>query len=137
MNCSKCGFQNEEQAKYCEQCGTPLFEMTKVSTEDSNIFVSISALLLVLFPLIYKIHHKIFLLIYGGDDYYKIYETVAYRITGAFLAVLQFAIPVTLVIVVKNVKLKILIIVLAIVLLIPEVLAQFDVLNWNSFWYQP
>jgi hypothetical protein len=134
MNCPKCNAENEATSKFCTSCGWDLTKISLPSSTESLKYIGIIALMFPLMDLIMKIHYKIFLLIYTGDNYSKLFDSIIFKSSNALLATINYALPVLLVIKIKNLWIKIAVILISAILLIFQLLAIFDIYNWYTFW---
>ncbi len=137
MNCPKCNAENEATSKFCKNCGWDLTITVTAETNNNHLYLGIVALMFPLKSFLFKIHHKLFLIIYGKDEYYEMYENIFYKLTLTFLELIWFTIPVLIVLKSKSIVLKIIVIVLCFILFAMQCLSIFDIYNWNNFWYQP
>ena len=137
MNCPKCKTENEANSRFCRNCGWDLTITYTPETNNNHLYLGLIALMFPVMLFLFRIHHKLFLIIYGKDQYYEMYRNIFYRITSTFLELIWFSIPVLIVLKSKNNVLKIIVIVLCFILFSMQALATFEIYNWNNFWYQP
>jgi hypothetical protein len=133
MNCPKCNTENEASARFCKSCGFDLSKQYPANLTESYTYFGILALSILLMDIIKKVHYKIFLVIFERG----VYENLLYKITLSLLEIIWFAIPVLIIVRIKNKPIKITVIALASILLLFQLLAIFDVYNWYIFWNKP
>lgn len=127
MNCPKCNSENEAASKFCKYCGWDLTKTHTPVSDEGYSYVGIIALMFPVMDLIMKIHQKIFITIFG-------YGSIFFKSTNLLLNVIWFALPVLLVIRLKNLGIKLSVIILSSILLLFHLLAISDVYNWYTFW---
>lgn len=135
MNCPKCNSVNEPSARFCKNCGWDLTATALPVKNENYLYFGIIALMFPILLLLFRIHHKIYLLLYNQDDYYKMYDTISYKVTSSFLSLIWFSLPILIVVKIKNMGIKIVVIVLCAAFFVMELLAQLNIYNWNDFWY--
>jgi len=137
MYCPKCSSENESSAQFCKNCGWDLTKSITPTTNESYAYFGIMALMLPVMNILMKIHYKVFLLIYGEDNWSHLFGNIIYKITLSFLEIIWFSIPILIVIKTKNLSMRIIVIILTAILLVFELLAIFDIYNWYTFWNRP
>jgi len=127
--CKKCNISYPDESKYCKNCGSELLSEQSGNAENNNIrYLSILALLLPMMEILYRINIKILISVNG------LYGVPA-KISVTIINLISLALPVLIVIKMKNSALKIATIILCAILFILHVLANFDIYNWDKWFY--
>jgi len=109
MNCSKCGFKNEEQANFCKQCGSPLNIIENSSNDSTSINQNILLGIIILFSSFTTIFWFIYTRIL--DDWWE-YKYIAFAIN-----ILSVLVPLVISFFIKDKVMKIICVVFSLIAL--------------------
>jgi hypothetical protein len=105
-----------------------------INGKEELQYLGIIALIFPIVEFLFRVHHKIFLLLYTSQ-HSAMYDSFSYKATSTILQMVFYFLPVLLVVKIKNSGLKIAVIFICTVLFIFQFLSTFDIYNWNNFWY--
>ena len=110
MNCPKCQKENEANALYCNQCGTPIGKVKKSGIDYSAIMLFIF-ILIELFSSIFRL-----LITFIGDSLFDnpYTTTIIQMVIGILTSICYILIPLAI----KNLTLKIICLIITVLLII-------------------
>ena len=110
MNCPKCQKENEANALYCNQCGTPIGKVKKSGIDSSAIMLFIF-ILIELFSSIFRL-----LITFIGDSLFDnpYTTTIIQMVIGILTSICFILIPLAI----KNLTLKIICLIITVLLII-------------------